>query len=299
LVLKRTVLAAMLAVATLLTATPATPAAAVSPDSTAAELATAKAKLADLNDRVDRAGAALDQITRKLTADQSREADLNHKIADLARLQYEHPAPTILQLLAMRSLSDVLAEISQQRLIDTKKKRLLDETRAIRRQDQAARDDAAKQLALIKAARDEAARVAAAAQAAHQAALAAQAAALAAAQPPVVVGGPVLGASGGNHFTFGYCTWYVANKRYIPWFGNAAQWWPNARPYGYPEGQTPQVGAVMVTMESGYGHVAYVEKVNADGSWVVSEMNFVAWDVVDTRTIKPGQVPLIGFIYNK
>ena len=103
---------------------------------------------------------------------------------------------------------------------------------------------------------------------------------------------------GGNHFAFGYCTWYVASRRYIPWFGNAIQWWPNARAYGYPEGQTPVVGAVMVTRESYLGHVAYVESVNGDGSWTVSEMNYVAWDVVDRRTIFPGQVPLVGFIYN-
>ena len=103
---------------------------------------------------------------------------------------------------------------------------------------------------------------------------------------------------GGNHFAFGYCTWYVASRRYIPWFGNAIQWWPNARAYGYPEGQAPVVGAVMVTRESYLGHVAYVESVNGDGSWTVSEMNYVAWDVVDRRTIFPGQVPLVGFIYN-
>jgi surface antigen len=53
----------------------------------------------------------------------------------------------------------------------------------------------------------------------------------------------------------------------------------------------------MVTWESGYGHVAYVESVNADGSWVVAEMNWVAFNTVDRRLIRPGGVPLIGFIY--
>ena len=53
----------------------------------------------------------------------------------------------------------------------------------------------------------------------------------------------------------------------------------------------------MVTRESGWGHVALVESVNGDGSWTVSEMNFVAWNVVDRRTIFPGQVPVVGFIY--
>jgi surface antigen len=100
-----------------------------------------------------------------------------------------------------------------------------------------------------------------------------------------------------GQFPYGYCTWYVAQRRHVTWTGNAYQWWPNARAQGRPEGQTPKVGAIMVTWESSYGHVAYVEQVNSDGSWVVSEMNFVAWGVVDHRTIRPGQVPLIGFIY--
>jgi surface antigen len=110
------------------------------------------------------------------------------------------------------------------------------------------------------------------------------------------VGGNPAYASNGQ-WPYGYCTWYVATRRHVTWTGNAWQWWPNARAQGYPEGQTPKVGAIMVTWESSYGHVAYVEQVNSDGSWVVSEMNFVAWGVVDHRTIRPGQVPLIGFIY--
>jgi surface antigen len=101
----------------------------------------------------------------------------------------------------------------------------------------------------------------------------------------------------GNRFSFGYCTWYVYNKRAVPWLGNAWQWFGQAQSYGWATGQTPRVGAVMVTWESSFGHVAYVEAVNPDGSYIVSEMNFVRWDVIDERQIKPGGVPLIGFIY--
>lgn len=101
----------------------------------------------------------------------------------------------------------------------------------------------------------------------------------------------------GNHFSFGYCTWYVANRRPIPWFGDAGQWGPNARAMGFPEGMTPRPGAIYVGWDGPVGHVAYVEAVNADGSYVVSEMNYNAWDVVDTRTIRPGSVPLETFIY--
>jgi surface antigen len=59
------------------------------------------------------------------------------------------------------------------------------------------------------------------------------------------------------------------------------------------------VGAVMVTWESYfYGHVAYVEKVNADGSFVVSEMNYKGFGEVDFRTVTPkDKIQVIGFIY--
>jgi surface antigen len=37
--------------------------------------------------------------------------------------------------------------------------------------------------------------------------------------------------------------------------------------------------------------------VYGDGSWTVSEMNYQGWGIVDRRRIRPGTVPLIGFIY--
>jgi len=109
---------------------------------------------------------------------------------------------------------------------------------------------------------------------------------------------PHLGPFANGKFTYGQCTYYVASRRYVPWSGDAWMWWGNARAMGYPEGQVPEPGAIMVTWESVvYGHVAYVEQVNADGSFVISEMNFKAWNVIDTRTLHVKDVPLIGFIY--
>ena len=111
-------------------------------------------------------------------------------------------------------------------------------------------------------------------------------------------------AGGANGFTYGYCTWWVAHKRSIPWRGNAAQWWWNARPFGFAEGATPRPGAVMVMGVSGTspeGHVAYVESVGPGGSFVVSEMNWwgVAgggWGRVDYRTVTSMR-GVLGFIY--
>jgi surface antigen len=99
-----------------------------------------------------------------------------------------------------------------------------------------------------------------------------------------------------NHFSWGWCTYYVATRRYVPWNGDAHAWYYNAQAYGYAVGRTPSAGAIMVTWESWWGHVAYVESV--DGScWTVSEMNYRGFGVISYRHICPGQVPLIGFIY--
>ncbi|HWO91067.1 MAG TPA: LysM peptidoglycan-binding domain-containing protein [Methylomirabilota bacterium] len=116
---------------------------------------------------------------------------------------------------------------------------------------------------------------------------------------PVKVLGCCLGPYVANGFPVGWCTYYVATKRNVTWRGDAGYWYQNASAQGYAVGPTPKVGSIMVTWESWAGHVAYVEAVNPDGSWVVTEMNWVAFDVIDERTIKPGQLGarLVGFIY--
>ena len=116
---------------------------------------------------------------------------------------------------------------------------------------------------------------------------------------PVKVLGCCLGPYVANGFPVGWCTYYVATKRNVTWRGDAGYWYQNASAQGYAVGPTPKVGSIMVTWESWAGHVAYVEAVNPDGSWVVTEMNWVAFDVIDERTIRPGQLGarLVGFIY--
>jgi surface antigen len=119
---------------------------------------------------------------------------------------------------------------------------------------------------------------------------------------PAWAGGPVSGAA--NGFSYGYCTWWVAHKRSIPWRGNAYQWWWNARAFGFAEGAAPRPGAVMVMGISGtspQGHVAYVESVNPNGSFLVSEMNWWGlpgggWNRVDYRTVTSMR-GVLGFIY--
>lgn len=91
-----------------------------------------------------------------------------------------------------------------------------------------------------------------------------------------------------------WCTDYVHSKRPdVAIYGNAGyNWISSAQAAGKTTGSTPQAGAVAV-MD---GHVAYVENVNADGSYVVSEMgwNYQAGNY-NQRTVQPGAFG--AFIY--
>ena len=101
----------------------------------------------------------------------------------------------------------------------------------------------------------------------------------------------------GNRFPYGYCTYYVAQKRSVPWRGNAGTWLYNARSMGYKTGTKAKEGAIVVTTDdSYYGHVAYVEKVK-DGSIVVSEMNYNGWGKVNKREINKNSRTIRGYIY--
>lgn len=102
--------------------------------------------------------------------------------------------------------------------------------------------------------------------------------------------------SGAHSFPWGWCTWYVASRRHVPWGGNAGTWLYHAKAYGANIGRSPKVGAIMVTGESRYGHVGIVESVKG-GSFTVSEMNYRGFGVVSKRTISSGAGFVKGFIY--
>ncbi len=113
----------------------------------------------------------------------------------------------------------------------------------------------------------------------------------------------VVGAGTGKSraFPYGQCTWYVAQKRYVPWSGHAKSWLANAQAYGFSTGSIPQAGSIMV-MQGGnwlgrvYGHVAYVESISGD--WVtISEMNHVGWAIKSVRAIHRNSSTIKGYIY--
>jgi surface antigen len=274
------------------------------------QLTADQAKLDELNGQVEHVQGEIDALSRKIVSDQKRETELDNQVAAIARSQYQRPVLTASAVLEAPTLEQLVSDLAQARLVSLRQQGFQTEAQRLRRDDQKLRDQQADKLLEVKAAKDQAVEVVNKTLTlrnqvndqvlASRAALVVQQGQATAAAPTGALGAPVtLEAPGGNHFAYGYCTWYVANRRYIPWMGNAIEWWPNAPPYGYAEGALPAVGAVMVTRESPIGHVAYVESVNGDGSWTVSEMNFAGWNMVSSRTIHPGQVPLVGFIYGK
>jgi surface antigen len=96
----------------------------------------------------------------------------------------------------------------------------------------------------------------------------------------------------------GYCTWYVNYKRPdLPnGMGNARDYIANARARGMATGKSPRAGAVMVTGESGYGHVGVVESVSGDRV-TITEMNYAGRGVIDRRTLSIYDAVIRGYVY--
>src|SRR5579884_1148394 len=92
-------------------------------------------------------------------------------------------------------------------------------------------------------------------------------------------------------YDWGNCTWWVSIRRSqindpIPnTWGNAATWAERAAINGYLVDHTPTPGSIMQisNVDGGLGHVAFVESVDPDGTWHISEMNVLGLDVVDYK----------------
>lgn len=100
-----------------------------------------------------------------------------------------------------------------------------------------------------------------------------------------------------NGFPWGYCTWYVASRRGdVTWRGNAGQWLRNAQAQGRPTGRVPAVGAIMVTSESWWGHVAIVTGVQGNTVYV-DEMNYRGYGIASSRAVSNSSPVIKGYIY--
>ncbi|HID4995786.1 TPA: CHAP domain-containing protein [Staphylococcus aureus] len=107
-----------------------------------------------------------------------------------------------------------------------------------------------------------------------------------------------------NLYTAGQCTWYVFDRRaqagspISTYWSDAKYWAGNAANDGYQVNNTPSVGSIMQSTPGPYGHVAYVERVNGDGSILISEMNYTYGPYnMNYRTIPASEVSSYAFIH--
>ncbi|WP_323703037.1 LysM peptidoglycan-binding domain-containing protein [Mammaliicoccus sp. Dog046] len=104
---------------------------------------------------------------------------------------------------------------------------------------------------------------------------------------------------GDNLYTSGQCTYYAFSKRpdLGNTWGNANNWANAASQAGYKVNNNPAAGSILQSTAGGYGHVAYVDKVNSDGSIQVSEMNYQGVGVVSSRTISASAAKSYNYIH--
>lgn len=107
-----------------------------------------------------------------------------------------------------------------------------------------------------------------------------------------------------NLYDWGQCTYYVFDRRaqagsaISTYWGDAKYWAGAAQADGFRVDNTPAVGSIMQSSAGQYGHVSYVESINADGSLLVSETNYnTPPGVTDYRTIPASQVYSYSYIH--
>jgi surface antigen len=114
----------------------------------------------------------------------------------------------------------------------------------------------------------------------------------------------------------GNCTWYVNGRlRQLGYdvnslnkmTGMAKTWRDSAKKAGLVVDKKPTVGSILQTTAGSGGHVAVVEKINADGSLTISESSYVdtnaypqlaKWDFkYRTRIIPKNKIPGYNYIH--
>jgi len=112
----------------------------------------------------------------------------------------------------------------------------------------------------------------------------------------------------GNTNAWGNCTWIVWERRNVmggAWvlpsraLGNAAEWAYSLGNAGYKVDRKPSFGAIMQN-GGGYGHVAFVENVDANGDVTVTEMNYGRWyNIVSKRKVSATYAANYNYIHEK
>lgn len=113
-----------------------------------------------------------------------------------------------------------------------------------------------------------------------------------------------------QYYGKGYCTDYIKTKVNIPWSGDAITWLDQARRHGYRTGSETRAGSIAVlSYAMPFGHVAWVDDVLPDGSFVVSHWNWSdkwkdkrcgvteMFGKLSTKRFSKNDPQLRGFIY--
>ncbi|MDG3136932.1 CHAP domain-containing protein [Streptococcus suis] len=88
----------------------------------------------------------------------------------------------------------------------------------------------------------------------------------------------------GSGYPEGECTWYVYNRLMetgiitasdgYGYLGNGQDWVGSLTARGWQQSSTPVVGGVVSMAFGEYGHVTFIEHVNPDGTFLISECNW-------------------------
>lgn len=238
-----------------------------------------------------------------LAQQEANEAQLQNLQSELSATFNKHKAT-----LANLSNEELEAIAARDGLVQEKERLAAEKARADAEKAAAQKAAEAAKEAMLKATEESVAQAAAttaAATVSTPATIAAKSATPAKAAN-IVVGGSfaapdpsfVAALNGGY---FGQCTYYMYNRFAqlgspirTTALGNAAEWPANAAAAGYGVSSTPRAGTAIVFQrgvggaDPVYGHVGFVERVNADGSLFISEMNVQGVNVISTRTIPAG-----------
>jgi surface antigen len=111
----------------------------------------------------------------------------------------------------------------------------------------------------------------------------------------------------GDEYAPGNCTYWAYARRAqvgepIPnTWGNASTWAFYAQIGGYLVDHTPTRGAIMQIsdVDNNLGHVAFVESVDPDGTWNISEMNVLGLYIVDHKAMPASAAADYNFIHTK
>lgn len=101
-----------------------------------------------------------------------------------------------------------------------------------------------------------------------------------------------------NRECVSYAAWKVQSTYgYMPYVGGRgnAREWPSTLAGRYPMGSTPKAHSVAIFNIGSYGHAAWVESVNSDGTYNLSEYNFITQGGYGERTRVSASATFIYF----